>query len=129
MYPREFLYDPIHEWVQVTGDLCTVGITDFAQTEVAEIVYVELPEVGKIFQAQGAVGCIESGKAVFEIYTPVAGEVVEINPELKRWPALLNEDPHGKGWMFKLRYSSAEDFKKLMNAEEYEELIRLRAAR
>lgn len=124
MYPREFLYDLVHEWVHVTGDVCTVGITDFAQTEVAEIVYVELPEVGKSFEVQGVVGCIESGKAVFEIYTPVAGEVVEVNSELKRWPALLNEDPHGKGWMFKLRPSSADDLRKLMNVEEYEELVR-----
>jgi glycine cleavage system H protein len=123
MYPREFLYDSVHEWVHVTGDVCSVGITDYAQTEVAEIVFVELPQVGQVYESQGMVGCIESGKAVFEIYTPVAGEVVEVNLELKRWPALLNEDPHGKGWMFKIRYSSAEDLEKLMPAEEYERLV------
>lgn len=123
MYPREFLYDLVHEWVHVTGDVCAVGITDFAQTEVAEIVFVELPQVGQRLEAQGVAGCIESGKAVFEIYAPVAGEVVEVNSELKRWPALLNEDPHGKGWMFKLRSSSSDDFGKLMNAEQYEQLV------
>jgi glycine cleavage system H protein len=128
-YPHDFLYDETHEWLRVAGEVCTVGITEFAQSEVAEIVFVDLPEVGKRFEARATVGEIESGKAVFEIYAPVAGEVVEINAELKRWPALLNEDPHGKGWMFKLRYSSPDDLKRLMSPERYEELVQRLAYR
>jgi glycine cleavage system H protein len=125
MYPRGFLYHSGHEWVAVTGDICTVGITEFAQSELEEIVFVELPEAGARLAAGDVIGSVESIKAVAELYTPVGGEVVEVNEELKSWPAFLNEDPHGKGWMIKLRLSRQEDLDSLISAEAYERHIRL----
>jgi len=109
MYPSEFRYTREHEWVKVDGDLCVLGITEFAQSELGEVVFVELPEVGHLVDAGAEIGSIESVKAVAEVYTPVAGEIVE-----------LNEDPHGEGWLIKLRFSSSSDFDELMDAEAYE---------
>ncbi|HLX10381.1 MAG TPA: glycine cleavage system protein GcvH [Thermoanaerobaculia bacterium] len=124
VYPRDFLYHSGHEWVAVTGDVCTVGITEFAQSELEEIVFVELPEVGARLGAGDVIGSVESIKAVAELYTPIGGEVLEVNEELKSWPAFLNEDPHGKGWMIKLRPSRQEDLDRLMSADAYERHIR-----
>jgi len=121
MYPSEYLYSREHEWVRVQDDMCVLGITEFAQQELGEVVFVELPEVGQVFDAGDEVGTIESVKAVAEVYTPVAGEVVEINDAVVDDPELINEDPHSEGWLFKVRFSSAADLKQLMNAEKYEE--------
>lgn len=124
MYPTEYLYSREHEWVRVEEDVCVLGITEFAQQELGEVVFVELPEVGQVFDSNDEVGTIESVKAVAEIYTPVAGEVVEVNGAIEDDPELLNEDPHGEGWLLKIRFSSADDLKSLMTAEEYEEYAR-----
>ncbi len=119
MYPSEYLYSREHEWVRVEDDVCVLGITDFAQKELGEVVFVELPEAGQMFNASDEIGTIESVKAVAEVYTPVAGEVIEINEALVDDPELVNEDPHGDGWLVKIRFSSASDLKSLMNAEQY----------
>jgi glycine cleavage system H protein len=124
MYPSEYRYTREHEWVKVDDDICVLGITDFAQKELGEVVYVELPEVGHVFDAGGEIGTIESVKAVAEVYTPVAGEIVEINESLAEDPQTLNEDPHGDGWLVKVKYSSSSDFDELMDAEAYEAFTR-----
>ena len=124
MYPQENLYSREHEWVRVVDDICTLGITEFAQHELGEVVFVELPEVGQVFNSQDELGTIESVKAVAEVYSPVAGEVVEINEAVVDDPEMLNDDPHGEGWLVKIRFSSADDLKALMNAEKYEEYVK-----
>jgi len=124
MYPSDYLYSREHEWIKVEDEVCTLGITEFAQQELGEVVYVELPEVGQVFDANDEIGTIESVKAVAEVYSPVAGEIVEVNDAVVDDPELLNEDPQGDGWLVKIRYSSAADLKQLMNAEQYEEFAR-----
>jgi glycine cleavage system H protein len=124
MYPSEYRYSRDHEWVRIEDDLCTVGITEFAQKELGEVVFVELPEVGHLVNAHDELGTIESVKAVAEVYSPVAGEVVAVNEELKEDPQAINEDPHGEGWLVQIRYSSSSDFDELMSAEEYEAYLK-----
>lgn len=124
MYPTEYLYSKEHEWVRVQDDICVLGITEFAQQELGEVVYVELPEVGQVFDANDEIGTIESVKAVAEVYTPVAGEIVEINDAVVDDPELLNEEPHSEGWLVKIRFSSAADLKSLMSSEQYEEYVK-----
>jgi glycine cleavage system H protein len=124
MYPTNYLYSKDHEWIRVEDDVCVLGITDFAQQELGEVVFVELPEIGSVFDANDELGTIESVKAVAEVYTPVAGEVIEINEAVAEDPELINEDPHGDGWLLKIRFSSAADLKSLMNAEKYEEFVK-----
>jgi glycine cleavage system H protein len=124
MYPSEYRYTREHEWVKIEDDVCVLGITDFAQKELGEVVYVELPEVGQVFDAAGEIGTIESVKAVAEVYTPVAGEIVEINETLADDPQTLNEDPHGDGWLVKIKFSASSDFDELMDAEAYEAFTR-----
>lgn len=124
MYPGDYLYSREHEWIRVEDDQCVLGITEFAQQELGEVVFVELPEVGQVFDANDELGTIESVKAVAEVYTPVAGEVIEVNDAVVDDPELLNEDPHGEGWLIRIRFSSAADLKSLMKAEEYEEYVK-----
>lgn len=124
MYPTEYLYSREHEWIRVDNDVCVVGITEFAQQELGEVVYVELPEVGMVFDANDEIGTIESVKAVAEVYTPVAGEIIEINEAVVDDPELLNEEPHSEGWLVKIRFSSAADLKSLMSSEQYEEYVK-----
>ncbi len=123
MYPTDCRYTREHEWVRQEDDVCVVGITDFAQQELGEVVYVELPEVGHVFDAHQEIGTIESVKAVAEVFTPVAGEIVEVNEVLADDPAALNEDPHGDGWLVRVKFSSSKDFEELMTAEQYEAFI------
>ena len=120
MYPSEYRYTREHEWLKVEDDVCTLGVTDFAQSELGEVVFIELPEVGHVFDTGDEIGTIESVKAVAEVYTPVAGEIVEVNGALKDDPQSVNEDPHGDGWLVKIRFSSSHDFDDLMDAEAYE---------
>ncbi len=123
MYPSDYLYSRDHEWVRVEGDTCVLGITEFAQEELGEIVFVELPDVGQSFNATDEVGTIESVKAVAEVFTPVSGDVAEVNSALEEEPELLNDDPHGDGWLVKLRITSKDELEELMSAEQYEEFI------
>jgi glycine cleavage system H protein len=120
MYPTEYLYSKEHEWVKVEDDVCVVGITHYAQEELGEVVFVEMPDVGQSFEVNDEIGTIESVKAVAEVFTPVGGEIVESNESLNETPELVNEDPHGKGWLVKIRLSSKEDLDGLMDAAAYE---------
>jgi glycine cleavage system H protein len=123
MYPSDYLYSRDHEWVRVEGDTCVLGITEHAQEELGEIVFVELPEEGETFDGGDEVGTIESVKAVAEVYTPVSGEVTEVNSALTDDPELINDDPHGEGWLVKLKIEKKSQLDELMNAEKYEEYL------
>jgi len=120
-YPNDLLYSEDHEWVRrLEGDRCRVGITSFAQDELGEVVFVELPEVGQTFAVGDELGTIESVKAVAEIYSPVTGEVVAVNDSLDAEPERVNADVYGEGWLVELRYSGEEELGKLIDAEAYE---------
>lgn len=123
MYPSEYLYSKEHEWILVEGDICTLGITSYAQGELGEVVFVELPEVGSQFNSEDEIGSIESVKAVAEIYTPVSGEVTEVNSELEDAPEVVNDDPHVDGWLVKIKMSDMSQLDDLMDAEAYQELV------
>ena len=120
MYPENLRYTKEHEWVRVEGDLGTIGITDHAQQELGDIVYVDLPKAGTKLEQGKTAGSVESVKAVSDIYSPVSGEVAEINEALADAPEKLNEDPHGEGWLFRIRLSAPAELEKLMSATEYE---------
>jgi glycine cleavage system H protein len=120
MYPQNFRFTKDHEWVMAEGDLATVGITEFAQKQLGDVVYVELPAVGTVLAVHQTVGTIESVKAVSEVFSPIGGEVTATNGDLANAPELLNQDPHGKGWMFKLKMASKGGLEALMMAAEYE---------
>ncbi len=123
MYPDDFYYTKNHEWIQVKGDKATVGITDFAQKQLGDVVYVELPKVGKKLEFHQSKGVIESVKAVSDVYSPVSGEVIEVNKGLDDSPELVNQEPHGKGWFIRLKIKDETELEKLMTASEYEEFI------
>jgi glycine cleavage system H protein len=118
--PEELQYTRSHEWVRTEGDTATIGITDHAQEELGDIVFVELPEEGATFDVGDAFGTVESVKAVSDLYAPVGGEVVEVNEVLNDTPEKINEDPYGDGWIIKLRASGDGD---LLSASDYERLL------
>jgi glycine cleavage system H protein len=124
MYPTDYLYTREHEWVRSENDIAVLGITEFAQQELGEVVFVELPEVGQNFESGNEIGTIESVKAVAEVYTPLTGEIVEINEAVVDDPELLNEDPHGEGWLVKVRFTASSELDTLMSAAQYEDYIR-----
>jgi glycine cleavage system H protein len=117
--PEDLHYTPSHEWVRIDGDVGTIGITDYAQKELGEIVYLELPEVGHVFNAGDEFGTVESVKAVSELFTPVSGEVVEVNKGAVAEPGIVNDDPFGDGWLIKMKLTTDEEVGKLMTAEQY----------
>jgi glycine cleavage system H protein len=123
MVPSDCLYSKEHEWVRVEEDIAVIGITEFAQSELGDVVFVELPGVGDTFEAGDEIGTIESVKAVAEIYTPVSGVVLEINEALQDNPEGINEDPHAEGWLVRIRISDASELEDLLNADEYEDFI------
>ena len=123
MYPEEYRYTKEHEWVSVDGDVATIGITDYAQNELGDIVYVDLPQPGDAVAADKTMGSVESVKAVSDIYCPVTGEVAEINEALSDAPEKVNEDPHGDAWMVKVKLSSPDEINNLMTASEYQSYI------
>lgn len=120
--PESLKYSPSHEWSQVDGDTLTVGITDFAQDQLGDVVFVELPSVGKEVSAGSAVAVVESVKTASDIYAPVSGEVTEVNSALEDAPETLNSDPYEGGWMFRLRVADAAELDKLLSAEEYQKI-------
>src|SRR5689334_10391886 len=122
-YPENFRYTKEHEWVRVEGDVGVVGITFHAQKELGDIVYVDLPKPGTSLEQNKVMGSVESVKAVSDIYSPVSGEVVEINQALHDAPEKLNEDPHGAAWLVKIRMSSPEQAANLMSAADYQSYI------
>ena len=123
MYPSDLRYTQDHEWVRVAGSEATVGITDYAQKQLGDVVYLELPEVGRTFTKGDVFGTIESVKAVSELYCPVGGEVTDVNTALTERPEAVNSDPHNS-WMVKLRISDAGDQRELLDAAQYTELTK-----
>jgi glycine cleavage system H protein len=126
--PEELSYTKDHEWVRVKGDKATVGITDYAQQQLGDVVYVELPRVGDSFEAGEPFGSVESVKAVSEIYMPVTGKVVEVNPSLNDSPEKVNEDPYGEGWMIAVSVDNPAQVDGLLSAAEYEDYIKEEAS-
>ena len=123
MYPENFRYTKEHEWVHVEGETATIGITDHAQHELGDIVYVDLPKIGAHLEQGKSLGSVESVKAVSDVYAPVGGEVKEINGTLADAPEKLNEDPHGAAWLIKLKLSDAAQIQNLMTAAEYQTYV------
>ena len=123
MYPENYRYTKEHEWILVEGDTGTVCITDHAQEELGDIVYVDLPKVGAHIEQGKSLGSVESVKAVSDVYSPVSGEVLEINPTLASQPEALNTDPHGAAWLVKIRLSAPAEAAGLMSAADYEAYI------
>jgi glycine cleavage system H protein len=123
MYPQNYYFTKDHEWVVVDGDTATVGISDFAQKQLGDVVYVELPAVGKVLGVHQTIGTIESVKAVSEVFAPVSGEVLEANEALNGAPETINQDPHGKAWIIKLKMKNPADLKALMKAPDYEKFL------
>ena len=121
--PDGLLYSKEHEWVKLDGDVATVGITDYAQASLGDIVYVELPRVGAGLTQFGSIGVVESVKAVSDIFTPVGGEVVGINDGLENDPASVNRDPYGAGWFYKVKLGDVGQTNDLLSPEQYEQLI------
>jgi glycine cleavage system H protein len=122
-YPADFRYTKEHEWVKLDGNTATIGITDHAQHELGDIVYVDLPKPGANAEAGKTFGSVESVKAVSDIYSPVTGEVTAINETLASAPEKLNADPHGEAWLIKVRMTSQDEIKSLMTAQEYQEYV------
>lgn len=123
MYPNDFHYTKDHEWVKVEGDEVLIGITDFAQHQLGDIIFVELPPVGKALEVHQTIGTVESVKSVSDIYSPIAGEVAAVNEELNQTADILNKDPHGQGWIVRLKIKDKRQIEGLMSAGDYEKLL------
>jgi glycine cleavage system H protein len=122
-YPKTYRYSKDHEWIEVKGNLATIGITDYAQHELGDVVFVELPKPGTRIETGKSFGTVESVKAVSEIYAPASGEVIETNGELHNAPEQINADPHGAAWLIKVRLTNAAELNGLMDAAAYEAFI------
>ncbi|MGH9358476.1 MAG: glycine cleavage system protein GcvH [Terriglobia bacterium] len=123
MYPQELLYTKDHEWIRVDGNTAAIGITEHAQKELGDIVFVELPPAGTHVSAKESLGTVESVKAVADVFSPVTGDVTAVNPKLQRAPELVNTDPHGEGWLVQLRLKDRTETEALMSSEEYEAYV------
>ncbi|WP_138993307.1 glycine cleavage system protein GcvH [Larkinella sp. C7] len=122
-FPGELKYTQDHEWIRIEGDTAIVGITDFAQSELGDIVFVDITSVGQSLAKGDIFGSIEAVKTVSDLFLPVAGEVLEINPEVEKTPELVNDDPYGRGWIVKLKLTDGAESDDLMSAEAYKELV------
>lgn len=123
MYPSDFRYTKDHEWIQVSDGIGTIGITDYAQHSLGDVVFVELPKTGTQVKAGDALGTVESVKAVSEVFSPVSGEVTEVNADLSTAPEKINQDPHKSAWLVKLKLADAGEASKLMDAKTYTEYV------
>ncbi len=123
MFPEDLKYSKEHEWVKAEGGIATIGITHHAQDALGDIVYTELPKLGTKLGSMQEFGVVESVKTVSTLYSPVSGEVIEINPKLAAKPEIVNADPYGQGWMIKVRMAAPGDLNSLLSAEQYRELI------
>ncbi len=121
--PEELKYSKDHEWVRIEGDVAVIGITDYAQNSLGDVVFVELPNEGENFNAHDPFGSVESVKAVSEIFTPVAGEILESNEDLNDTPEVVNDDPYGDAWMVKIKMDNSGEADELLSAEEYAEYL------
>ena len=122
-FPSELKYTKDHEWVKIEGNIATIGITDFAQGELGDIVYVDVDTVDDDINGGDVFGSVEAVKTVSDLFLPIPGIVLEVNAELEDQPELLNTDPYGKGWIIKLKVAEDADFTKLLSAEEYQEVV------
>jgi glycine cleavage system H protein len=122
-FPDNLRYTKDHEWLRLEGNVATVGITDFAQRELGDIVYVEIETVGKTLMAEAVFGTVEAVKTVSDLYLPVSGTINEINPALSGSPEVVNSDPYGEGWMIKMTVNNPDDVKALMDAAAYNEMV------
>ena len=122
-YPANLRYTKDHEWILLDGNTATIGITDFAQHELGDIVYVDINTKGKALSAEAIFGTVEAVKTVSDLFLPAAGTVIEINPALEANPELVNSDPYGEGWMIKMTVDNPHDIEKMMNAEAYTALV------
>ncbi len=122
-FPDTLRYTKDHEWVKLEGDTATVGITEFAQNELGDIVYVDIDSAGKSLEAEAIFGSVEAVKTVSDLFLPLSGTINEVNAALANQPEIVNTDPYGKGWMIKMTVADAEDYEKLMTAEAYQQLI------
>lgn len=120
--PQDLFYEKTHEWLRIDDHTATVGITDFAQNQLSDLTFAELPKVGKVVEAGDEIAVLESVKAASDIYAPVAGEIVEVNNELEDAPERINDSPYDEGWLFKIKFYNEEDIDNLLSAEEYEDL-------
>lgn len=123
MYPSDFRYTKDHEWLQVSGATGTIGITDYAQHALGDVVFVELPKVGAKLKGGEVLGTVESVKAVSEVFSPVGGEVTDVNSELANTPEKINQDPHRSAWLVKIKMDNPQDAAKLMDAKAYQEYV------
>ena len=121
--PSELKYTKDHEWISIDGEIATVGITDFAQRELGDIVYVEVETVGEILDADAVFGTVEAVKTVSDLFLPVSGEIIEFNDSLEEAPEDVNSDPYSKGWMIKLKVNNTDDLNDLLDADQYKDLI------
>lgn len=122
-FPQELKYTKDHEWISIDGDVATIGITDFAQHELGDIVFVDIDSKGKKLDAETVFGTVEAVKTVSDLFLPVSGTITEINPILESEPEKVNTDPYGEGWMVKLKVDNLEDVSKLMDVESYQKLV------
>ena len=122
-FPTGLRYSQEHEWVAVDGDIATIGITDYAQEQLGDVVYVELPAAGKVLNKDDTFGVVESVKAVSDIYAPVSGTVTEMNADLPNAPELVNADPYGKAWMIRVRLSNPQEVNEMMEAAAYQKFV------
>ncbi len=122
-FPDNLRYTKDHEWIRLEGNIATIGITEFAQSELGDIVYVEIESVGKSLDAEAIFGTVEAVKTVSDLYLPVAGTVNEVNPNLANSPEVVNTDPYGEGWMIKMTVTDIEDVDKLLDAKAYKEIV------
>ena len=118
-FPKNLKYTKDHEWIKLDGDIATIGITEFAQRELGDIVYVEIETAGKSLEAQAVFGTVEAVKTVSDLFLPVAGTITEVNPALAATPELVNSDPYGEGWMVKMQVKNTADIQELMDADAY----------
>jgi len=121
--PSELKYTKDHEWVKLEGDIATIGITDFAQGELGDIVYVEVETIGETLDAEEIFGTVEAVKTVSDLFLPIAGEILELNELIEEAPETVNEDPYGDGWMIKIKVSDVSKFDDLLSSEEYRNLV------
>ncbi len=122
MYP-DYLYTKEHEWIKVEGDEAVLGISDFAQHQLGDIIFVEVPAVGKKLSVHDTVGTVESVKSVSDVFAPISGEIVAVNGELSATPDLVNKDPHGKGWLVRIKIGDKKDLESLLPVSEYEKFL------
>lgn len=121
--PKELIYTKEHEWLKVDGDIATVGVTDHAQEQLGDVVYVELPEIGESFDTGEAMGVVESTKAASDVFMPIKGEISEVNEDLPDQPESVNNDPYGEGWLVKIKIDDKSELDELLKPEDYEKYL------